>query len=111
MNKVLENSINFRENNEKNEKKGVYPRRYRDVPTEGSFIWPNPTNGWLNIELPTSNKATILIINSMGQVYFANQNLDNTQRYFIDLTAATKGVYLVKIEQDGRVWTKMIVKN
>ncbi len=101
--KVLENSINFRENNEKSEKKGAY--------TEGSFIWPNPTNGWLNIELPTSNKATILIINSMGQVYFTNQNLDNTQRYFIDLTAAAKGIYLVKIEQDGRVWTKLIVKN
>ena len=97
------NSLNnFRENNNKKAEN-----------TEGVIVSPNPTNGLLNIELPTNNAATIQVFNPMGQLFLNNkiQNLDNANRCSIDLSSAINGIYLIKIEQDGHIWTKKIVKN
>jgi hypothetical protein len=89
---------------EKKPEKGIY--------TEGSFIFPNPTNGVLNIELPTNNSAAIQVINTMGQVNFLNKNqaLDNSNRCSIDLSTLNNGVYFIRIEQDGKTWTEKILK-
>jgi hypothetical protein len=99
---AVENSINFRQNNGK-----------KDVYTEGSLVSPNPTSGLLNIELPTSENATIQVFNTMGQVFLTvkNQSLDEANRCSIDLSNATNGIYLIKIEQNGNIWTKKIIKN
>jgi hypothetical protein len=95
------NGSNLRE---KKPEKGIY--------TEGSFIFPNPTNGVLNIELPTNNAATIQVINTMGQINFLNKNqaLDNSNRCSIDLSTLNNGIYFIRIEQDGKTWTEKILK-
>jgi hypothetical protein len=98
---LLENLANFRQNNAK-----------KGSNTEGSLISPNPTSGILNIELPSQNNASIQVINTMGQVCFSykNQVLDVLNRCSIDVNSAMSGVYFIKIEQDGNVWTKKIIK-
>jgi hypothetical protein len=95
------NLINFRE---KRGEKRVY--------TEGSLMSPNPTNGVLNIELPTNNAAKIQVFNPRGQLFLEHKKpfLDDFNRCAIDLSSAHSGIYLVKIEQDGKVWTKKIFK-
>jgi hypothetical protein len=78
--------------------------------TEGVVLSPNPTNGLVNIELPAINNATIQVFNAMGQLVLKTQNSESN-RVSIDLSSVNNGVYLVRIEQDGQVWRKKIVKN
>ncbi len=94
------NPINFREKNNKNSEN-----------TEGVFVFPNPTNGILNIELPTNNSALIQVINAMGQINFIHKNpvLNEKNQCSIDMSNLINGLYFIKIEQEGQVWTKKIM--
>jgi hypothetical protein len=78
--------------------------------TEGVVLSPNPTTGLVTIELPTINDAAIQVFNAMGQLVLKSQN-SASNRVSIDLSSVNNGVYLVRIEQDGQVWRKKIVKN
>jgi Secretion system C-terminal sorting domain len=78
--------------------------------TEGVVLSPNPTNGLINIDLPTVNNATIKVFNTMGELVLQSKSIESHQTS-IDLSSVNYGVYLVKIEQNGLVWNKKIVKN
>ncbi len=60
-------------------------------------IYPNPTNGILNIQTPSINKfEKALIINSLGQIVQSNY-ITNTQ---LDVQALNSGVYFVQFVDD-----------
>jgi hypothetical protein len=81
--------------------------------TEGVVVSPNPTSGILNLELPTNKPPHIQVFNAFGQVFLDNKNalLDGDNRCSIDLLNAVNGIYLIKIEQDEKVWIKKIIKH
>lgn len=75
----------------------------KNIPT----IFPNPTNGLINIEL-NSNKPyfEIEVFSLLGELVYANKV--NGSKLSFDLSPYPKGMYLVKIKQDNHYYHKKI---
>lgn len=73
-------------------------------------VFPNPSNGSMNIEIPVEIKtATIEILDMKGaqvssEVYTA-QNSDNV----VPVTISTPGLYLIRVKGDGFTLTKKVL--
>ena len=67
-------------------------------------VYPNPTNGLINIKIP-SNDFKISIINYLG-----NQVKTSTQST-IDISELEKGVYILQVFINNMVVNKRIIKN
>ena len=68
------------------------------------MIYPNPTNGKLNVEIEGMKQITI--INNLGQVVCDNKvDGDNT---IINVSQYNDGVYLVRITTENGIITKRI---
>ncbi|MCW8898381.1 MAG: family 16 glycosylhydrolase [Flavobacteriales bacterium] len=71
------------------------------------LIFPNPTNGLINIEL-NSNKPyfEIEVFSLLGELVYANKV--NGSKLSFDLSPYPKGMYLVKIKQDNHYYHEKI---
>ncbi len=58
-------------------------------------VYPNPTNGLLNISMPETDKMNIVITDILGKIVM-NINVDNSTKT-IDLSSQSKGLYMVKV--------------
>lgn len=71
-------------------------------------IFPNPTNGKIQINVMGSNLEHLEIYNILGgRVYSQTGTLSKSE---IDLSSQPQGVYFVKIYNEERSYTKKIVK-
>ncbi|MDN3723835.1 T9SS type A sorting domain-containing protein [Aequorivita sp. SDUM287046] len=69
-------------------------------------IYPNPTNGVLNIKSATP-LSEITVYNNHGQLLFASEK--NNQ---VDISTLSQGIYFVKIkDENGQTETKKVIKN
>ncbi len=71
---------------------------------EGLMIYPNPTNGNLNINVEAMRRITI--VNALGQIVY-DQNVDSDNEV-IDMAQYQTGVYMVRIVTDNGVAVKRI---
>jgi len=67
-------------------------------------IYPNPTNGVLNIE--NAEKSNVFIYNLLGEVILNNSC--NTNNETIDLSGLSEGTYIVKVVSEKNIVTKKI---
>jgi hypothetical protein len=69
----------------------------------GLRVYPNPTNGNLNIELNTTAQKNVQVVDLTGRVVYAAQSNASTMQ--VDLSQVANGVYYVKIQsaQDSQV--------
>ena len=73
---------------------------------DGLMIYPNPTNGNLNINAEAMRRVTI--VNALGQVVYDQEVVgDNT---IIDMAQYQIGVYMVRITTDNGVAVKRVSK-
>jgi len=70
-------------------------------------IYPNPSNGVITIS--TENNVDVTIIDITGKVVFIKNNVSNNES--INLSDLQKGVYLAKLNSEGREETKKIILN
>ena len=68
-------------------------------------IYPNPTNGFINIESEELQIKLVEVYNAMGQLVYKNLNTQN-----IDLEKFPNGIYFLKIDINGLIVTKKINK-
>ncbi|QQX76626.1 MULTISPECIES: T9SS type A sorting domain-containing protein [Aequorivita] len=69
-------------------------------------IYPNPTNGFLNIKSATP-LSEITVYNNLGQLLFISQKKNQ-----VDISILSKGIYFVKIKgENGQTETKKVIKN
>ncbi|MDI1233079.1 MAG: T9SS type A sorting domain-containing protein [bacterium] len=59
-------------------------------------IYPNPTNGRVNIDLNSKTEGIITIKNTLGKIIFSESFIDNKMAF--DLTDYEKGIYFVTLE-------------
>lgn len=80
------------------------------VSTEKIQIYPNPAKAIVTITLPDATQYTkISLVNLLGKtVQVATANNNSNQ---IDLSQLTTGMYIVRIEADGEIITKKIIKH
>ncbi|NVO02715.1 MAG: T9SS type A sorting domain-containing protein [Bacteroidetes bacterium] len=71
-------------------------------------IFPNPTNGILNINFSEISDAIISIYNMQGQLVLS-ERIKNSNSSKLDLSAFNKNLYLLKIESKNSVILKKIV--
>ena len=71
---------------------------------EGLMIYPNPTNGNLNINVEAMRHITIT--NTLGQVVY-DQDVDSDNEV-IDMAQYQTGIYMVRIVTDNGVAAKRI---
>jgi Secretion system C-terminal sorting domain len=92
--------------------KGTYiPTGIRDelLPDNAVKIYPNPTRDELFIELLTDNKAQakVTIFDLTGRIIHTEKTNSDVLR--IDTPQYARGIYFVRVEQEGRFLTKKIV--
>jgi hypothetical protein len=77
-------------------------------------IFPNPTNGLLNIEIQAKDKVTELAIYDMiGQLVYLDKNIPAGNKFqkTIDLSNETKGVFLLTIKNGEQIYTQRVILN
>ena len=78
---------------------------------DGNFqIFPNPSNGILNVNIKNVSSACLLLIsNCMGEIIF-EQSLENEMNA-IDVSKFNEGIYFIKVVGEVGVFTKKFIKN
>jgi hypothetical protein len=87
----------------------LFPVSVDEVILSNLSIYPNPTTGFLNIDLGEVNesiKATLT--NNLGQVILS-ENYISTNFINLDINAPS-GIYFLQLESYGKVITKKIIK-
>ena len=75
------------------------------------MLYPNPTNGILNIKMPNSElPESYTIYNNIGQVV-ASSKISSQSNLSIETTAYSNGIYFIKIEKNGAAQTLKFIKN
>ena len=69
-------------------------------------LYPNPTTGILNIEMPEVKDATIFVYNLLGEVVVEIDKLSEFAS--INLAKLTEGTYFIKIQTTDQVITKKL---
>lgn len=79
-------------------------------PKDNQFdIFPNPSNGIINLRLPEFSKnGSIKIIDIIGRIVYSNQ-LTNSPNQQLNLSSLINGVYIVSVELDNKQFTKKII--
>jgi len=68
-------------------------------------IWPNPTSGWLYLNVPLG--SVVEIFDSKGRAVVHVRSADSQEE--INLSQFPKGAYLVKIQQGEKSASKIVV--
>ena len=82
----------------------------QDVNTNNINVYPNPSNGWVNVELMNVEGAKSITITDVLGKTIATQQISNgvqsTQR--VDLSNAKAGVYFIQVQTNTGVYSKKI---
>ena len=74
-------------------------------------ISPNPTNGLCRMKIKSSSSAEIELINTEGvELMQVKREISNEGDTIIDLTNYAAGVYIVRMIQDGHLFTRIIIR-
>ncbi len=77
---------------------------------DGVYVYPNPTTNTFTIRLPITNGVgTIQLLNEIGQI-IEQQNI-NSDKVSFDINNLRTGMYILKIEIDGTIIYKKVIKN
>jgi len=80
------------------------------IPTEEISIFPNPAHNKLTITSSTPQKQTLItIFNMQGQLVKQIPNPQSSVPIEIDVSALSKGIYLVRIQSENGVVNKKLV--
>ena len=82
-----------------------------DVNNIAFNIYPNPSNGVFNIELPElMEDVNVTVYDMRGQMITDyNVNQRTSDKMIVDLTGHATGAYMIKLETNGQVVTKRVM--
>ena len=73
-------------------------------------VYPNPSNGKFNIEVPQSfNIALLSVCDLMGKEIYSQNFSGQNSKYLLDLNGLSKGIYLLKIESKDQTVSKKLL--
>ena len=81
---------------------GTSTMTVQDADLSTVSVFPNPSNGVVNVELNATTSAAITVVDVLGQVvYSSNTSFVAGQRQMIDLSSNAKGMYILSVEGEG----------
>lgn len=85
------------------------PTNISGINTKENFeIYPNPTNSSLTIDFQETENTSIEILNNLGQVIYTKSNIEKSN--MIDLSDFANGIYFAKVNVNGEIYNRKIVK-
>jgi hypothetical protein len=75
---------------------------------QGVSLFPNPSNGLLNISTPSMERFTVEVFNVLGENVVTTAITGNST---LDLTGNTAGVYMVRVSSNEATVTQRIILN
>lgn len=76
-------------------------------------VWPNPSNGNVNIQLATSDKVNVVLYDMRGRNVY-NNVFNSTGAMFnqeLNFNGLEKGIYMLSVESEGKKATKKLILN
>lgn len=73
------------------------------------LVFPNPSNGTINIALTEKKETTIEIYNIVGKLIYTSGNPLNTQFFTVDINNQPSGIYFVNIKTGNTITTKKLM--
>ena len=70
-------------------------------------LYPNPTNGDINIKLNEQGKCKVKLINTLGQVVFSTTLTSLSSD--INLSNLDKGIYTIELEKNQKVFSERLI--
>ncbi|MCD4791715.1 MAG: T9SS type A sorting domain-containing protein [Bacteroidales bacterium] len=89
----------------------VTVNEYTDIENlrqNGISIYPNPTNGIINIETGNNNIQNIKISDITGKTLIKKSDIQQNEA--IDLSEIESGIYIISIQTDKEIFTTKIIK-
>ncbi len=90
----------------------ITPSSIENIKEKGIEIFPNPTNGIVNIKIDKamiSKIKNISIFNSAGESVFSTKEINSKQ--IIDLSELSSGLYMLNINKEGKIISTKIILN
>lgn len=75
---------------------------------KGLKIYPNPTNGIINLDFENISNASIRVFNTQGQLVFDQKSINKTN-YQFKLNSAP-GLYFIKVNSNGKEASFKLIK-
>ena len=72
-------------------------------------VFPNPTNGEVNLSLPENVSVNVTIFDAQGKLVAEQMNVTNNG--MLNIAHVTPGVYMVRLTADNAIQTFRVVKN
>jgi hypothetical protein len=72
-------------------------------------VFPNPTNGEVNVSIPESVSVNVSIFDAQGKLVVEQMNVTNNGK--LNISNVTPGVYMVRLTAENAVQTFRVVKN
>jgi hypothetical protein len=72
-------------------------------------VFPNPTNGEVNVSLPENASVNVSIFDAQGKLVAEQMNVTNNGK--LNISNVTPGVYMVRLTAENAVQTFRVVKN
>lgn len=77
-----------------------------DMEKENISVYPNPVDNLLKIKLVGDKEANIQLFNLVGQQVYNGKAVNNAE---INVSNMKAGVYMLKVSQNGKVYTSKVV--
>ena len=72
-------------------------------------IYPNPTSGKVNIELPKGEVLQFTLTDMLGNIVLQKENI--SEKFIFDTKKISKGTYLIKLESvKGKYSRKLLIE-
>lgn len=72
------------------------------------LVYPNPTSDFITVRLPSTQKSSIYVFNSIGQLIYSKESKE--ERQDIDMRNFHKGLYFIMIHHGEKEILKKIIK-
>jgi len=82
----------------------------QELSKESISIYPNPTNGVLNLKLTNNNTSQVFIYDVTGKVIYKRQFPIERNQLQIDISSFKNGMYFMKIQEGNSILSTKIVK-